>query len=74
MAWNIDENEYYYVEEGKLYFKDTDVIDINTKFNLGMDIMGLYYRPENPNTNPSTTVNFNASMTLACNLIVASTL
>ncbi len=62
VTWNIDENEYYYVEEGKLYFKDTDVIDINTKFNLGMDIMGLYYRPENTNTNPSTPVNFNASI------------
>ncbi len=62
ITWNIEENEYYYVEDGKLFFKDTGEIDIDTKFNLGMDIVGLYYRPENENTNPSTPVKFTASI------------
>lgn len=62
VTWNIDENEYYHVKDGKLYFKNTGEINIDTKFNLGMNILGLYYRPENPNTNPSTPVNFTASI------------
>lgn len=62
LSWNIDENEYYHVKDGKLYFKNTGEINIDTKFNLGMDILGLYYRPENSNTNPSTPIKFTASI------------
>ena len=60
--WNIDENENYTVKDGKLYFKDSDKLDENIKLTLDMNINGLYYREDNPNTKSSTPVTFNASI------------
>lgn len=60
--WNIEENDNYYVDSGKLYFKNADKLNENIKLNLTMGINGLYYRADNPNTKPSTPVTFNASI------------
>lgn len=62
IQWKLSENDNYTVKDGKLYFKNTDNIDENTKLSLTMDIMGLYYRESNPNTQASTPVTFNASI------------
>lgn len=62
IQWKLSENDSYTVKDGKLYFKNSDKIDENTKLSLTMDIMGLYYRESNPNTQASTPVTFNASI------------
>lgn len=62
IQWKLSENDSYTVEDGKLYFKNTDKINENTKLSLTMDVMGLYYRESNPNTQISTPVSFNASI------------
>lgn len=60
--WQIEENDIYYVKEGKLYFHNTDESDASAKLSLTMAINGLYYRPENTNTKESTPVSFTASI------------
>lgn len=60
--WQIEENDIYYVKDGKLYFHNTDESDASAKLSLTMAINGLYYRPENTNTKKSTPVSFTASI------------
>ena len=55
IEWKLEENDNYYVKEGKLYFKNKDTVNENAKLNLTMDIIGLY-------TQPSTPVSFDASI------------
>lgn len=62
IQWKLSENDSYTVKDGKLYFKNSDKIDENTKLSLTMNIMGLYYKESNPNTKASTPVTFNASI------------
>lgn len=62
VEWKLEDNDLYYVKEGKLYFKNTDVTDASAKLALTMDIKELYYREDNPNTNPETQVSFTASI------------
>ncbi len=65
IEWDIEENAYYYVEDGKLFFKDTKDFenrDDKAKINFDIYIKNLYYREEDSNTQPKTPVNFNASI------------
>ena len=66
IEWDIKENIYYYVEDGKLFFTeeydDFEKIDQQKKINFEIYIKNLYYRKDDSNTQPKTPVNFNASI------------
>ena len=55
VQWNLEENDQYYVNEGKLYFTDTETVDESLKLSLMLNIIELYQQPE-------TSVSFNASI------------
>ncbi len=69
IEWNIEENAHYYVDEGKLYFKNSDQIDENTKLSLTMNINELYYRETNENTKSYTPITFNASIQTSTKMV-----
>lgn len=59
ITWDIEENEDYYVEDGKLYFKDTAKTPEAT-IALKMNVHGLYAKAGvEP---PAQSVTFNASI------------
>lgn len=66
IEWDIKENIYYYVEDGKLFFTeeydDFEKIDQQRKINFEIYIKNLYYREDDSNTQPKTPVSFNASI------------
>lgn len=66
IEWDIKENIYYYVEDGKLFFTeeydDFEKIDQQKKINFEIYIKNLYYREDDSNSQPKTPVSFNASI------------
>ena len=62
VKWNLEENDNYYIEDGKLYFKNTDESSANLRLGMTMDIVGLYYREEIMGSKKKTPVSFTASI------------
>lgn len=62
VEWQLEDNELYYVKDGKLYFRNTKESDASAKLALTMAIKGLYYRQEDTNTKEKTPVSFTASI------------
>lgn len=65
IEWNIAENDYYRVEDGKLYFKNVEGIEEqlqSQKIDFEIFIKNLYYRENDPTTQPMTPVSFTASI------------
>ncbi|MBO4878431.1 MAG: leucine-rich repeat domain-containing protein [Ruminococcus sp.] len=54
--WNIEDNEYYEIKDGKLYLKNTEDADVSSKINLSMTLNDIYEE------GAKNTVNFSASL------------
>ncbi len=62
VKWDLEENELYYVKDGKLYFTNTSAEAASLKLSLKMNIVDLYYRKDIEESKPETPVSFTASI------------
>ncbi len=62
IKWDLEENDLYYVKDGKLYFVNTSAEDSSLKLSLKMNIVDLYYRKGIEGSTPETPVSFKASI------------